>query len=151
MPPKPLKRDAFELFQAHFDQLLNPAHEPVQLARKLALSFEGIDWGRFEAAFAGAYSPDMGAPAKATWVMVGLQCLKYTFNTSDESVVARWVENPYGQSFCGYTHLQHVCPIHPSRPYDGKRLRPHGPRSKVSAAWRRRMPMWDSRGAVSTT
>ena len=29
-------------------------------------------------------------------------------------MVARWVENPYGQSFCGYTHLQHECPIHPT-------------------------------------
>ena len=33
MPPTPLKRDAFELFQAHFDPLLNPANERVQLAR----------------------------------------------------------------------------------------------------------------------
>jgi hypothetical protein len=30
MKPKPQNRDAFELFQAHFDQLLNPAHELVQ-------------------------------------------------------------------------------------------------------------------------
>ena len=87
MPPKPQPRDAFELFQSHFDQLLNPAHELLQLARQ-------IDWGRFEAAFAGGYSPDLGAPAKATRLMVGLQYLKYTFNESDESVVARWVENP---------------------------------------------------------
>lgn len=107
MPPKPLKRDAFELFRSHFDQLLNPTHELVQLSRK-------IDWGRFEAAFAEGYSPDMGAPAKATRLMVGLQYLKYTFNESDESVVARWMENPYWQSFCGYTHLQHECPIHPT-------------------------------------
>ena len=107
MPPKPRNRDAFELFQSHFDQLLNPAHELVQLAGK-------IDWGRFEAAFAGGYSPDLGAPAKATRLMVGLQYLKYTFNESDESVVARWVENPYWQYFCGYTHLQHRCPIHPT-------------------------------------
>jgi len=107
MPPKPQKRDAFELFQSHFDQLLNPAHELVQLAQK-------VDWARFEAVFAGGYSPDMGAPAKATRLMVGLQYLKYTFNESDESVVARWVENPYWQSFCGYTHLQHQCPIHPT-------------------------------------
>jgi IS5 family transposase len=107
MPPKPQNRDAFELFQSHFDQLLNPAHELVQLAQK-------IDWNRFEAAFVGGYSPDMGAPAKATRLMVGLQYLKYTFNESDESVVDRWVENPYWQSFCGYTHLQHQCPIHPT-------------------------------------
>jgi len=72
-----------------------------------------MDWGRFEAAFAGGYSPDLGAAAKATRLMVGLQYLKYTFHESDESVVARWVENPYGQSFCGFTHLRHECPIHP--------------------------------------
>jgi len=107
MQPKPQNRDAFELFQSHFDQLLNPAHELVQLAQK-------IDWARFEAAFAGGYSPDMGAPGKATRLMVGLQYLKYTFNESDESVVERWVENPYWQYFCGYTHLRHKCPIHPT-------------------------------------
>ena len=48
MPPKPQHRDAFELFQSHFDQLHNPAHELVQLAQK-------IDWDRFEAAFAGGH------------------------------------------------------------------------------------------------
>jgi len=107
MQPKPQSRDAFELFQSHFDQLLNPAHELIQLARK-------IDWDRFETAYAGQYSPDMGAPAIATRLMVGLHFLKHTFNESDESVVARWVENPYWQYFCGYTHMQHVCPIHPT-------------------------------------
>ena len=107
MQPKPQSRDAFELFQSHFDQLLNPQHELIQLARR-------IDWNRFEAAYAGQYSPDMGAPAKATRLMVGLHFLKHTFSESDESVVARWVENPYWQYFCGFTHMQHVCPIHPT-------------------------------------
>ena len=107
MPPKPQSRDAFELFQSHFDQLLNPRHELIQLARR-------IDWGRFEAEYAGQYSPDMGAPGKATRLMVGLHYLKHAFNESDESVVGRWVENPYWQCFCGYTHMQHLCPIHPT-------------------------------------
>ena len=80
MLPKALKRGAFELFQSHFDQLLNPAHELLQLARKLALSFEGIDWGRFEAAFAGGYWPDMGAPAKGTRLTAGLRCLTHHGN-----------------------------------------------------------------------
>lgn len=56
----------------------------------------------------------MGAPAKSVRLMVGLHYLKYAFNETDESVVARWVENPYWQYFCGYTHMQHVCPIHPT-------------------------------------
>jgi IS5 family transposase len=107
MQPKPQKRDAFQLFQAHFDQMLNHEHELIQLAKK-------IDWLRFDAAFAGSYSKDMGAPAKAIRLMVGMQYLKYTFNESDESVVDRWVENPYWQYFCGYTHMQHECPIHPT-------------------------------------
>jgi IS5 family transposase len=107
MKPKPTPRDAFELFQAHFDQLLNPKHELVVLANK-------IDWPGMEVAFADCYSPDMGAPAKAVRLMVGLHYLKYAFDESDESVVTRWVENPYWQYFCGYTHMQHECPIHPT-------------------------------------
>ncbi|MBI1824764.1 MAG: hypothetical protein HY287_06490 [Planctomycetes bacterium] len=66
MQPKPQLRDSFELFQSHFDQLLNPRHELIRLARK-------ISWERFEAAFAGQYSPDMGAPGKATRLMVGFR------------------------------------------------------------------------------
>jgi IS5 family transposase len=107
MKPKPQPRDVFELFQAHFDQILNPDHALLQLARK-------IDWPRFDVAFADSYSEDMGAPAKALRLMVGLHYLKYTFNKSDESLIERWVENPYWQSFCGYTHMQHECPIHPT-------------------------------------
>ena len=85
MKPKPQPRDEFELFQSHFDQILNRKHELVQLADR-------IDWSRFDVAFADSYSQDMGAPAKAVRLMVGLQYLKYTFNESDESVVDRWVE-----------------------------------------------------------
>lgn len=107
MKPKPQPRDDYELFQAHFDQILNPKHELIQLAHK-------IDWSRFDVAFADSYSEDMGAPAKAMRLMVGLHYLKYTFNESDESLVERWIENPYWQHFCGYTHMQHEYPIHPT-------------------------------------
>jgi IS5 family transposase len=107
MKPKPQPCDEFELFQAHFHQILNLDHELVQLAQK-------IDWSRFEAAFVDTYSEDMGAPAKAVRLMVGLHYLKFAFAESDESVVARWVENPYWQYFCGYTHMQHHLPIDPS-------------------------------------
>lgn len=107
MKPKPQPRDAFSLFQAHFRQILNPEHPLLRLS-------EAIDWARFDAAFADSYSEDFGAPAKATRLMVGLQYLKYAFDESDESVVDRWVENPYWQSFCGFTHMQHEAPIDPS-------------------------------------
>jgi len=107
MTPHPQPRDAFELFQSHFDQLLDPKHPLVRLADK-------IDWPRFETAFADCYCEEIGAPGKAIRLMVGLHYLKYTFNESDESVLDRWVENPYWQCFCGYTHMQHELPIDPS-------------------------------------
>ncbi|MCP4593575.1 MAG: transposase [bacterium] len=103
MTPQRQPRDAFELFQAHFDQLLNPQHPLVRLA-------DQIDWPRFETAFADCYCKELGAPGKAIRLMVGLHYLKYTFNESDESVLDRWVENPYWQCFCGYTHMQHELP-----------------------------------------
>ena len=46
--------------------------------------------------------------------MVGLHYLKYTFDESDETVVERWVENPYWQYFCGYDFLQHELPCDPT-------------------------------------
>lgn len=107
MKPKSQPRDAFELFQAHFDQILNLGHELVLLANKM-------DWSSLEAEFVDTYCPDFGAPAKAIRLMIGLHYLKYAFDESDESVVARWVENPYWQYFCGHTHMQHECPIHPT-------------------------------------
>lgn len=107
MKPKPQPLDAFQLFQAHFRQILNFEHPLIQLADK-------IDWPRFDTAFADSYSEEMGAPGRAIRLMVGLQYLKYAFDESDESVVERWVENPYWQYFCGFTHMQHEAPIDPS-------------------------------------
>ncbi len=102
--PESTQRD---LFRASFDQILNPDHPLILLAAK-------IDWQRFESAMTSCYSPDLGAPAKATRLMVGLVYLKHAFNESDESLLARWVENPYWQCFCGFTTMQHDPPIHPT-------------------------------------
>ena len=43
MKPKPQRRYAFELFQSHFDQMLDPDYELVLLANK-------IDWLGMDAA-----------------------------------------------------------------------------------------------------
>ncbi len=108
MKPKP-RPDAsqLDLFQAQFKQLLNPDHPLVLLADR-------IDWQRFDAALADCYSPDMGAPAKAIRLLVGLHYLKHAFNESDESLLQRWVENPYWQYFCGFETMQHEVPLHPT-------------------------------------
>ena len=97
--------EQFRLFQAHFDQILNPDHPLVALAQK-------IDWQRFDAAFVDCYCPDNGAPGKAIRLLVGLHYLKHAFNESDESLLDRWLENPYWQYFCGFTTMQHKLPLH---------------------------------------
>jgi len=96
-----------QLFQAQFEQLVNHDHPLFVLAGQ-------IDWARFDAALAGCLSPDQGAPAKAVRLLVGLHYLKHTFNESDESLVDRWVENPYWQYFCGFETTQHQWPLHPT-------------------------------------
>lgn len=107
MKPKPTDTNQFSLFQAHFKQILNLDHELCRLAA-------AIDWPGFETHFADCYSEDMGRPGNAIRLMVGLHYLKHAFDESDESVVARWVENPYWQYFCGFEYMQHDCPIHPT-------------------------------------
>jgi len=107
MKPKPSGDPRLQLFQAHFEQILNPKHPLRQLA-------DEMDWDAFDSALADCYCRDFGAPAKATRLMVGLHYLKHTFDESDESVVEKWVENPYWQYFCGFDYMQHECPIHPT-------------------------------------
>ena len=78
MKPKPQPRDAFELFQAHFDQLLDRSHELVVLAKK-------IDWRGMEAAFTDCYCPEIGAPAKAGRLFYALIALR----TEDQGSLSR--------------------------------------------------------------
>lgn len=107
MKPRSNSTSQFDLFRSLFHQILNMDHELCRLAKV-------IDWPRFEVAFADCYSKDMGRPGNAIRLMIGLHCLKHAFDESDESVVARWIENPYWQFFCGYEYMQHDCPIHPT-------------------------------------
>jgi IS5 family transposase len=90
---------AFQLFQSRLDSQINLDHPLCHLA-------DAIQWSRFDEAYAAFYCEDNGAPALPTRLMVGLHYLKYTYNLSDEELVARWVENPYWQYFCGETHFQ---------------------------------------------
>jgi IS5 family transposase len=96
-----------ELFGARLSELLNPEHPLYVLA-------ERIDWSEFDAAIDACYADELGRPGVNTRLMVGLLYLKHAFDESDESVVARWVENPYWQFFCGCQYMQHELPIDPS-------------------------------------
>ena len=63
----------------------------------------------------GALYSEEGRPGIPIRLMVGLHYLKHAFNESDETVVGRWVENPYWQHFCGEEYFRHEMPIHPSQ------------------------------------
>jgi IS5 family transposase len=96
-----------ELFGAQLSELLNREHPLYVLA-------ERIDWSQFDAAIDACYADELGRPGVNTRLMVGLLYLKHAYDESDESVVARWVENPYWQFFCGLCYMQHELPIDPS-------------------------------------
>jgi IS5 family transposase len=96
-----------ELFGAHLSELLNHRHPLYVLA-------ERIDWSQFDASIDACYAEELGRPGVNTRLMVGLLYLKHAYDESDESVVARWVENPYWQFFCGLCYMQHELPIDPS-------------------------------------
>ena len=105
LPKKPDNHP--DLFRAQLSQILNLHHPLVRLS-------EQMDWSGLEAKIDVQYSPGPGQPPLPTRLLVGLHYLKHAFDESDESVVARWLENPYWQYFCGYEHLQHEPPLHPT-------------------------------------
>lgn len=88
------------------ETLLDATHPLLKLAQR-------IDWEEFIKQFGKLYS-DEGRPGVPIRVMVGLHYLKALYNESDESVVAKWVENPYWQYFCGSETFQHEMPCHPT-------------------------------------
>ncbi|SDY93407.1 transposase, partial [Nitrosomonas sp. Nm33] len=96
-----------DLFRMRLEQMLDQRHELYRLAGK-------IDWSVVEERFDRLYS-DEGRPAIPIRLMVGLHYLKHTFNESDETVVERWVENPYWQYICGEEYFRHELPIDPSQ------------------------------------
>ena len=96
-----------QLFRNSLDAMINDKHPLYKLANS-------IDWRRMETELSQCYSSDMGRPGNATRLMVGLHYLKHAYNESDESIIERWIENPYWQYFCGYEYMQHGFPIHPT-------------------------------------
>lgn len=86
---------------------LNLEHPLVKLS-------QAIDWNELERELGGPISSEGGRPALPTRLMVGLHYLKALYAESDESVVTKWVENPYWQYFCGEKTFQHDFPCHPS-------------------------------------
>ena len=68
--------------------LLDPTHSLLRLA-------DSIQWSIFEQELGPLYVEEVGPPALAIRLMVGLHYLKYLFDESDESVVGKCLEHPY--------------------------------------------------------
>jgi len=106
-PPTDLELAPDDTSKVRLALLVSHDHPLYRLA-------EAIDWSRFEADLGPLYAEAVGRPGLPTRLMVGLHYLKYLFDESDESVVGKWVENPYWQFFCGRTYFEHELPCHPT-------------------------------------
>jgi transposase, IS5 family len=106
MKPKETHHDQADLFRSRLDQILNSEHPLFVLA-------DQINWSVFDKKFGALYS-EKGRPGKPTRLMVGLHYLKHAFDESDESVVARLLENGYWQYFCGFEFFIHKLPVDPT-------------------------------------
>jgi IS5 family transposase len=106
-PPTPTGQPSDDPHRVRLASLLSHEYPLYQLA-------EAIDWTRFEVEFGPLYAEEAGRPGLPLRLMVGLHYLKYLFDESDESVVEKYVENPYWQFFCGRTYFEHELPCHPT-------------------------------------
>jgi transposase, IS5 family len=104
MVGKKEKNPQLNLFQIPLKQFIDEGHELVLLSKK-------IGWEDLETNLSGYYCEDNGRPGIPIRLIVGVIMLRRMFNQSDESVLDRWVENPYWQYFCGEVYFRHDFPF----------------------------------------
>ena len=93
-----------DLLRPALDQIVDPGHPLVRLAKE-------IDWDFIDGRFSSVCRPGPGQPPLPTRLVAGLFILKHMHNLSDEDLCARWLENPYYQYFCGEESFQHALPF----------------------------------------
>jgi len=98
------KTPQLEMFKVPLKHFIKEDHELVLLSKK-------INWDQLETDLGCYYCDDNGRPGIAIRTIAGIVLLKRIFNESDESVLDRWVENPYWQYFCGELYFQHDPPF----------------------------------------
>jgi IS5 family transposase len=100
------KQPQLEIFKTVLTTFIHPEHELCLLAKK-------IDWVYLEKEFTPLYGT-VGRPSVPIRTIVGLLLLKQMYNLGDETVVQRYLENPYWQHFCGEIYFQYRLPFDPS-------------------------------------
>ena len=98
------KTPQLEMFKVPLKQFIKEDHELVLLSKK-------IDWEQLESSLGTYYCDDNGRPGIPIRTIVGVILLRRMFDESDESILDRWVENPYWQYFCGEIYFQYEPPF----------------------------------------
>ena len=98
------KTPQLDMFKVPLKQSIKENHELVIISKK-------IDWDVLEDQLSVYYCEDNGRPGIPIRKIAGMLLLKRVYNESDESVIERWVENPYWQYFCGEVYFQHTAPF----------------------------------------
>lgn len=106
MLKKLIENPQLEMFKTILTSFIHPDH-------KLCLLAKEIDWISLEKEFAPLYG-STGRPSVPIRTIVGLILLKQMYNMGDETVVERYLENPYWQHFCGEVYFQYKLPFDPS-------------------------------------
>ena len=92
-----------EMFKVPIKHFIKESHELVLLSKK-------INWTQLESELSTYYCKDNGRPGIPIRTIAGIILLRRIFDESDESILDRWVENPYWQYFCGEIYFQYEPP-----------------------------------------
>lgn len=98
------KTPQLEIFRTPIVHFIKENHELVLLSKK-------IDWDSLEKKLSVYYCETNGRPSIPIRTIAGILMLKRMFDESDESILERWIENPYWQYFCGEVYFQHSIPF----------------------------------------
>jgi len=98
------KTPQLDMYKIPITQYIKENHDLVLLAHK-------VNWDKLERDLIVYYCTDNGRPCIPIRKIAGIVILKRMFKESDESVLDRWVENPYWQYFCGEVYFQHDLPF----------------------------------------
>jgi IS5 family transposase len=98
------KTPQLEIFKVPLKHFIKEDHELILLSKK-------IDWEQLETSLGIYYCTDNGRRSIPIRTIAGIILLRRMFDESDESILDRWVENPYWQYFCGEVYFQHELPF----------------------------------------
>lgn len=108
MPPKKKsKQYQSQLFKIELIDLVDPEHELVILANK-------FNWTKIDEICCTYFCNDNGRVGHSSRLVIGLLLLKQLHNLSDLEVCQQFVQNPYYQYLCGFSHFEHKLKFNPS-------------------------------------